>query len=146
ARAATAGTAQAAARAQAAGRARAAGAPVESAAAAGTEPATAPAAGPKPVLRFGPVVLSAGSVRFTDYFIEPNYSADLSELAGRLGAFSSEPPADGAAPDMAELELAGRVQGSASLQVSGRLNPLAKPLALDIQGRVRDLDLPPLSP
>jgi len=144
--AATAGTAQAAARAQAAGRARAAGAPVESAAAAGTEPATAPAAGPKPVLRFGPVVLSAGSVRFTDYFIEPNYSADLSELAGRLGAFSSEPPADGAAPDMAELELAGRVQGSASLQVSGRLNPLAKPLALDIQGRVRDLDLPPLSP
>lgn len=155
------GTGQPAAAAQAAGRARAAGTPPAATAsatapagdAAGTDtPAVAggdgagPATGSKAVLRFGPVVLSAGSVRFTDYFIEPNYSADLGELAGRLGAFSSEPPPDAAAPDMAELELAGRVQGSASLLVSGRLNPLAKPLALDIQGRVRDLDLPPLSP
>ncbi len=165
--AAPAGPEQAAGREAAAGRPRADGAPAATAdptAAASARPSTAeeggagrtdtagnsrkpgPAAASKPVLRFGPVVLSAGSVRFTDYFIEPNYSADLSELAGRLGAFSSEPPADGAAPAMAELELAGRVQGSASLQISGRLNPLAKPLALDIQGRVRDLDLPPLSP
>ncbi len=164
--AAPAGAEQAAAREAAAGRPRADGASAAAAVPTAAAPARAPAAGTvtgrpreagtsakadpaaasKPVLRFGPVVLSAGSVRFTDYFIEPNYSADLSELAGRLGAFSSEPPADGAAPAMAELELAGRVQGSAALQIAGRLNPLAKPLALDIQGRVRDLDLPPLSP
>lgn len=47
---------------------------------------------------------------------------------------------------MAELQLRGRAQGSASLDITGRLNPLAKPLALDIQGRMRDLELPPLSP
>lgn len=98
-----------------------------------------------PVIRFGPVTLSGGSVRFTDQFVRPNYSADLTELAGRLGAFSSV-SLPGGEPLMADLELRGRAEGTASLEVVGKLNPLAKPLALDIQGRMRDLELPPLSP
>lgn len=113
-------------------------------------PASAPeavaTAAPAPVIRFGPVSLTGGRVHFTDYFIQPNYSADLSELTGRLSAFSSVAPADGAPPEMADLELRGRAEGTASLEVVGKLNPLAKPLALDIQGRMRDLELPPLSP
>ncbi|MFO1212504.1 MAG: DUF748 domain-containing protein [Paenacidovorax caeni] len=83
---------------------------------------------------------------FSDYFIKPNYSADLSELTGRLSAFSSEPPAQGAVPAMADLELRGRAEGTASLEITGKLNPLAQPLALDIVGKMRDLELPPLSP
>jgi hypothetical protein len=47
---------------------------------------------------------------------------------------------------LADLELRGRAEGSASLEITGKLNPLAKPLALDIVGKVRDLELPPLSP
>jgi hypothetical protein len=47
---------------------------------------------------------------------------------------------------LADLELRGRAEGSASLEITGKLNPLAKPLALDIQGKVRDLELPPLTP
>jgi len=42
--------------------------------------------------------------------------------------------------------LRGRAQSTASLEILGKLNPLAKPLALDIKGKVRDLELPPLSP
>lgn len=99
-----------------------------------------------PVIRLGPTVLTGGSVRFTDSFVRPNYSADLSELNGRLGPFASAPPVGGREPAMADLQLRGRAQGSASLDITGRLNPLAKPLALDIQGRMRDLELPPLSP
>ena len=98
------------------------------------------------VVRVGPVALAGGTVRFTDRFVKPSYSADLTELTGRLGAFSSEAAQDGAAPQMADLELRGRAEGTASLEVAGQLNPLAKPLALDIKGRVRDLELPPLSP
>ncbi len=97
-----------------------------------------------PVIRVGPVRLANGRVDFSDRFIRPNYSADLSELNGSLGAFSSVAPAS--APQMAELQLTGRAEGTAALQVSGKLNPLAKPLALDIQGKVTDLELPPLSP
>lgn len=116
-----------------------------------SEPGAAEAAGAMnatmaPVLRFGPVSLTGGRVHFTDYFIQPNYSANLSELTGRLGAFSSVSSSAGAAPVMADLELRGRVEGTASLEITGKLNPLAKPPALEIQGRMRDLELPPLSP
>lgn len=97
-----------------------------------------------PVVQFGPVSLVNGKVLFSDFFIKPNYSADLSELTGKLSAFSSEAP--GGEPQLATLELLGRAEGSASLEVTGKLNPLAQPLALDIAGKVRDLDLPPLSP
>lgn len=97
-----------------------------------------------PVLRFGPVSLVNGRVAFSDFFIRPNYSADLSELTGKLSAFSSEMA--GGEPVLADLELRGKAEGTASLEVTGKLNPLAQPLALDIIGKVRDLELPPLSP
>ena len=97
-----------------------------------------------PVIRFGPIRMASGRALFSDRFIRPNYSADLTELNGALSAFSSVAPAG--APQMADLNLTGRAEGSAALQVTGKLNPLAKPLALDIHGQVTDLELPPLSP
>ena len=97
-----------------------------------------------PVITFGPVALVNGRVAFSDRFVRPNYSANLSELTGKLSAFSSVAPQD--TPQMADLELRGRAEGTASLEVLGKLNPLAKPLALDIQAKVRDLELAPMSP
>ena len=124
----------------------AASAPVPSASAASaTQPVHTAARDPlAPVVQFGPMSLVNGKVLFSDFFIKPNYSADLTELTGKLGAFSSEAP--GSEPQLAALELLGCAEGSASLEVTGQLNPLAQPLALDIAGKVRDLDLPPLSP
>lgn len=106
-----------------------------------TPAATAPAA---PRIRFGPVQLVNGRVAFSDQFIQPNYSASLTELNGQLSAFASASIPD--APQLAELVLTGRAEGTASLDVSGRLNPLLAPLALDIRAKVRDLELSPLSP
>ena len=129
-----------------------AGAPATAAAPA---PAPAPAAtaaaaptassGPAPDLRFGPVALVNGRVLVSDQFIKPNYRANLSELTGKLSAFSNRPAASGSV-ELADLELLGRVEGTASLDLRGRINPLAQPLALDVTGKVRDLELPPLSP
>ena len=109
--------------------------------------ATLPTAKPDPmapVIRIGPIKLASGRVYFSDRFIKPNYSADLTELNGSLSEFSSIAPASG--PQMAELQLTGRAQGTAGLEVNGKLNPLAKPLALDVRAKVSDLDLPPLTP
>jgi uncharacterized protein involved in outer membrane biogenesis len=124
---------------------------VAEAAAAASAPASAvvSAVGSAPgesgaMVRFGPVSLLNGKVHFSDRFVKPSYSADLSELTGKLSAFSST-PAQGT-PQMADLELRGRAEGTASLEILGKLNPLAKPLALDIRGKVRDLELPALSP
>jgi uncharacterized protein involved in outer membrane biogenesis len=123
-------------------------------AAAGERPEVAVAAapakpedsGPPPIIKVGPIVLTGGKVQFSDYFIQPNYSADLSELSGRLSAFSSQAPEGQSGPQMADLEIKGRAQGTASLDITGKINPLAKPLALDVRAQMRDLELSPLSP
>ncbi len=101
-------------------------------------------AGPAPIINVGPINLVNGRVYFSDRFIKPNYSADLSQLQGKLSAFSSVSAAG--SPQLADLELRGRVGATASLDIQGKLNPLAQPLALDIQGKVRDLELAPLTP
>jgi uncharacterized protein involved in outer membrane biogenesis len=95
------------------------------------------------VIAMGPITLVNGRVLFSDRFIRPNYSADLTELNGKLSEFSTR-AADGSV-QMADLALHGRAEGTAALEISGKINPLAKPLAMDIKGRVRDLDLPPLT-
>ncbi|TXI19122.1 MAG: DUF748 domain-containing protein, partial [Ottowia sp.] len=94
----------------------------------------------------GPISLVNGRILFSDHFVRPNYSANLSEVTGSLSAFSSTPAAPGQPPEMATLSLKGRAEGTATLDINGRINPLATPLALDIKGVVRDLELPPLSP
>ena len=100
----------------------------------------------QPRLEFGPISFVNGQVDFADRFIRPNYSARLSELSGSLGGFSNQRPEAGQAPGLATLSLRGKVEGQASLELDGKINPLAQPLALDLQGRVDDLELPPLSP
>ena len=108
-------------------------------------PAAASSA-PAPIVKFGPIAVVNGRVAYNDRFVKPNYNANLSELTGRLAAFSSEPPAPGQPPQLADLAITGRVEGTATLDISGKVNPLAKPLALDLHAKVRELELPPLSP
>ncbi|PWT89086.1 MAG: hypothetical protein C5B56_07730 [Proteobacteria bacterium] len=104
----------------------------------GTVEVAAPAGEATTWLKLGKATLSDGSIDFTDHFIRPNYSANLTGLAGSLSSLAFDKPAD--------IELNGRVQGSAPLQISGRINPLAKNLFLDIKATATDIDLPPLSP
>jgi hypothetical protein len=106
-------------------------------------PAPARASPNDPVIEIGTIRLVNGRVAYSDRFIKPNYSANLTELAGSLSHFSSRNPEGGV--QMADLELRGRAEGTASLEIAGKLNPLAKPLALDIHAKVRDLELSPLS-
>lgn len=96
-----------------------------------------------PVIEVGGIRLVQGHVAFSDRFIKPNYSTDLTELSGSLGGFASQSPNGGV--QMADLELHGRAEGTASLEIAGKVNPLAKPLALDVHAKMRDLELSPLS-
>lgn len=125
--------------------AAAASAPV-AVAAAPAAPAAAASAAPGaaaelPIaISVGGVKLNNGRIDFSDRFVRPNYSANLTELNGALGAFRS------GTREMATLELRGRAAGTALLDIRGSLNPTADPLALDIQAKATDLELAPLSP
>lgn len=115
--------------------------PAPTAASAPAPAASAAPGGGLPIdLAIGGTRLVNGRIDFTDRFVRPNYSAALSELNGRLGAFRS------GTREMATLELRGRAAGTALLDISGQLNPTAEPLALDIRAKAIDLELAPLSP
>ena len=68
-------------------------------------------------VELGGITLQGGRVNYTDNFIRPNYSADLTDIGGKIGAFgTSRPPAD--------VVLEGQVNGSAPIKISGSINPL----------------------
>ena len=116
----------------------AASAPAAVAAASAPAPA---ASAPLPIdIAIGGIKLVDARVDYADHFVKPNYSAALTELNGSLGAFST------LARDMAPLQLHGRAEGTAILDITGQVNPLARPLALDIQAKATDLELAPLTP
>jgi len=118
-------------------RAAAAEAPKPTGEAKTVEVAASPGAGTT-WLKLGKATLTNGHVDFTDHFIRPNYSANITGLTGSLSSLAFDQPAD--------VELHGNVQGSAPLEISGRINPLGENLFLDVKATATDIDLPPLTP
>ena len=119
----------------------AASAPAEPASAAVVASAASAASAPAPVrIAIQSTELSKGKVDFTDHFVRPNYSAQLTALTGSLGAFASDKPAT------APLQLHGQVAGTGQLEVGGQINPGASPPELDITASATDIELAPFSP
>jgi len=105
--------------------------------AAQTNTAPASASGPAPVIKVGKVTLDGGNVNFTDRFIKPNYSARITNLSGRVGAL--------AAGTLSPVELHGKVERTAPLDITGKVDPLSSPIGLDIRASARSIDLPSFS-
>ncbi len=107
-------------------------------------PDAKPAAAPAPPthealpVTIGKVELARGNVNFSDFFVRPNYSANLTDVTGTVTSMSSEQAGD--------IAIAARVDRTAPVEVSGRIHPFAKQLSLDIKAKARDVDLPPLTP
>lgn len=101
-------------------------------------PSPAEPRGLPPNVRVGKVTLQGGNVNFSDFFIKPNYSANLTGIGGSVTEMTPE--------KAGELELRGKVDNTAPVEITGRLNPLAQDLFLDIQASARDIELPPLTP
>ena len=102
--------------------------------------ADAASRGALPIMRIGQIDLVRGNVNFTDNFIKPNYTANMTGLSGTVTTLAS----DSAEP--ATMTIAGLIDNEAPVDISGRLNPLAPNLFLDIEGRTKGVDLPRLTP
>ncbi len=97
--------------------------------------------GPAPLpIRIGSVTLQNGDVNFTDLFIKPNYSANLSEIGGSVIGLSSQ------LDTTADVDLHGRFAKTAPVEIKGKINPLVNSLFLDLKAGVRDIELGPFSP
>lgn len=102
--------------------------------------APAPAPGPSPRIAIGRIVMKGGRVDFSDNFIKPNYAANLTDLDGTVSALAS----DKSRP--ADLNLRGRIDHDSPLSISGKVNPLAPKLYLQLAARATDIELTRLTP
>jgi hypothetical protein len=89
-------------------------------------------------MRIGKITLQGGNVNFSDFFVKPNYSANLTGIGGAVTEMTPEKAGD--------VELRGRLDNAAPVEIVGRVNPLAADLFLDMKASARDIELPPLSP
>jgi uncharacterized protein involved in outer membrane biogenesis len=107
-------------------------------------PDATPSASPSPAKReplpvtIGRIELARGNVNYSDFFVRPNYSANLTDVTGTVTTMSADQAGD--------ITIAARVDRTAPVEVSGRIHPFAKELSLDIKAKARDVDLPPLTP
>ncbi|MEX3635847.1 DUF748 domain-containing protein [Paraburkholderia sp. BR14320] len=118
-----------------------------SAAAAGkattTPVATATAATPpqNPLkMHFGQLVLQQGRVTYTDNFIKPNYTANLVDIQGTIGAFGTE------STTPAPVDVAAKLAANGPLTIRGTVNPLIAKPALDLTATAHDIELTNLTP
>ncbi|PUA17245.1 DUF748 domain-containing protein [Glaciimonas sp. PCH181] len=93
-----------------------------------------------PVIRIGQVLLKNGNINFTDNFIKPNYTANMTGMNGSIGAVASDKPAP------APIDINGKIDDDAPVAISGSLNPLFKPMFLDIKASANGVELPRLTP
>jgi hypothetical protein len=101
--------------------------------------ATAPPVAAKDV-QIEEVTLQGGRVQFLDRTLKPSYSATMTELGGRVSGLSSAESA------LADVELRGKMNNAAPLDITGKVNPLKQDLFVDLQVRFTDMDLSPVSP
>ena len=100
----------------------------------------AAAEGPRPTIRVGTVRIASGNVNFTDLFIRPNYTANLTQLVGSIEAIASD------RIEPSDVLITGRVDDDTPLEITGKINPLAPTSFIDLRAVARGFDLPKLSP
>lgn len=111
-------------------------------------PAPAPASGPvagagKVIpadIAIGRVTLQGGRINFTDNFIKPNYTANLTQIGGSIGAFGTRSTAP------ADVVLKGSVDNDAPINIDGKINPLTPMAFVDLKAKADGIELTNLTP
>ncbi|MDE2058192.1 MAG: DUF748 domain-containing protein [candidate division NC10 bacterium] len=86
------------------------------------------------------VTLQGGRINFSDTSLKPAYSMDLTEIGGRVSGLSS------GETTLADVELRGKVNQFAPLEIVGKINPLREDLFVDLKARFKDMDLSSMTP
>ena len=105
--------------------------------------AAPPPPSPKPLeadIAVSQIVLQGGHINYTDNFIKPHYTADVTDVSGKVGAFSTQ------STEPAVVALSGQLNGSAPISVTGSTNPLTPMAYVDLAAKADGVELTGLSP
>ncbi|MGB6552428.1 MAG: DUF748 domain-containing protein [Candidatus Binataceae bacterium] len=86
-------------------------------------------------IALGRITLQGGKIDYSDFFIQPNYTANLTDITGKVGAFGTR------STSPADVEVHGQVNGSAPIEISGSVNPLAPTAYIDIKAKADGIEL-----
>ncbi len=94
---------------------------------------------PAAQIRIGGISLADSQLNYTDNFIKPNYTANITQLSGKVGSFGTT------GGDPAPLSLQGSLDDNSPVDIEGTINPLAPVAFLDITGKAEGVELTHLS-
>ena len=98
----------------------------------------APAPSAEKQISIGKINLQAGNVYFSDFFVKPNYSANLTGVQGSISELKPETPGD--------IAIQAKLDDAAPVDIQGKINPLSKDLYMDIAANAREIELNPMTP
>ena len=96
----------------------------------------APASGER--VSIGKISLRDGNINFSDFFVKPNYSANLTGVQGTIAELKPEAAGD--------LALEAKLDNAAPVDIRGKINPLGEELFMDIKAKASEIELSRFSP
>ncbi len=95
---------------------------------------------PIPDIKIAKVTLQGGEIDFSDDFIHPHYAANLTAVGGRISDLNAAEMRSG------DVELRGMWNKTEPIEITGKINPVAQELFVDLSVRLKDIELGPMTP
>lgn len=86
------------------------------------------------------VTLERNQVVYQDRTVKPTFAAEIGDFRGQVTGLSSTPGTT------ADVNLSALVNRTGALSISGKVNPLADNLFVDLEVGIKDVELPPATP
>jgi len=115
-------------------------APVKSGQAKAASPAAPPARSAPMPMAIGEVLIANGTADYADFSMQPNFATGIQDLHGTIKGLSSDPSS------RAAVDLKGKVDRYAPVDISGVVNLLAASTYTDISMKFRGLELTRMTP
>ena len=103
-------------------------------------PAAGPAQKSAKLIKIDAVTFQGGTINFSDNHIQPHYSSNFLEIGGKVSGLSSEEN------KFADVDLQGKLENYAPLEITGKINPLRDDLFVDLTIDFKNMDLSPVTP
>jgi hypothetical protein len=104
------------------------------------QPIAAPLRKRGKLIKIDTVTLQGGTINFSDRHVEPNYSSSFLEMGGKVSGLSSDEN------KFADVDLRGKLENYAPLEITGKINPLRDDLYVDLKIDFKNMDLSPMTP
>jgi hypothetical protein len=93
-----------------------------------------------PDIKIAKITLQGGEIDFTDNYIKPHYSANLTDVGGRISDLKAAEMRSG------DVELHGMWNKTEPIAITGKVNPVAQDLFVDLAVKLKDIELSPMTP